>query len=655
MELLLLFMILLSVVSAETNILVNPSFEIMDGNKVKNWSLSSSATVHTTDKKDGLQSIKIKGTSKLEYVSQKVSLEIGFQYKVCCNVKLDANSNKFFAFAIEESFNNTWITGSYSPRYNQTNGWEKLCFNTNTIKNETHTYTNIYYVVKDTSGVALVDSVSVTKFTSFLENVEVVSYRQEVHDSHKTFEVYVKQNASSLIDLQHLKITVSIFKSGVFKKTQTAYATGTVTKFLFENEFSVKGIYEVTAELLYVPENTKEVVKTKFNRVIDKQQKYTFDKYGRVLENGVPILPIGMYYSSITEDEMDQLITTHINIMMPYGRPSIKILDLMNSKYGERLKALITVKDLYSYNLASCNVTKDYYNVEYKKLLTFIETYKDHPNVFAWYVDDETPLCGIDEMTNLTMTIRDKDPDHPCYSVYYQYLDTVQYLPSFDAFGLDIYPINESTVYSVYNLQNKINNDVMGTRSTWPVIQAMNWMSYALKNPEKYGNRNTRAPTLQELRVMSWLGFIGGAKGVFYYSYFDFVYMDDKGDPFMNRWFDLTVATNEIYNMRDVILSVEETSQYTVEVETDRVLYLKKRVKNYDYIIIANADEKESRSATVYLPNNKCERIMGNGKIDKTEEKVNIKLEPIDVFILKMESASLGVVVSFAFLILFVF
>ncbi|ELP93731.1 hypothetical protein EIN_321440 [Entamoeba invadens IP1] len=624
----------------------------MDGTKVKNWTLSASTTVYTADKKDGAQSIKIVGSSKLEYVSQRVVLEKGFQYEVCCNVKLTANAKKFFAFAIEESFNGTWITGSYHSLLNETNGWEKKCFTTKVVKNETHSYNNIYYIAKDTNGIAYVDSVSVTKFTSFLENVEVVSYRQEVQDSQKTIEVYVKQNASSEIDLQHLQITVSISKSGVVKTSKTMFATGTITNIQMNNILTLKGLYDVTAELLYLPENTKETIKTRLNRVVDKHQKFTFDKYGRVLENGVPFLPIGMYYSSITEDEMEELVKTHINIMMPYGKPPIKMLDIMNAKYGDKLRALITVKDLYSYNRSSCNITKDYYNVEYKKLLTYIETYKDHPNVFAWYVDDETPLCGLDEMINLTMTIRDKDPNHPCYSVYFQRQDTVQYLPAFDAFGLDIYPINESVVFNVYKYQKEVNDIVMGTRSTWPVLQAMNWKSYALKYPELYGKKVTRAPTLQELRVMSWLGFIGGAKGVFYYSYYDLVYMDDKGDPFVNRWFDVTVTTNEIYNMRDVILSIERPSEYDVEMETDKVVFLKKRVKNYDYIIIANADQKEERNASVVLPNGKYERILGNGIIKNNKGKVEIKLEPIDVFILKMESSTCELVVLFVLLIM---
>ncbi|ELP90995.1 hypothetical protein EIN_280120 [Entamoeba invadens IP1] len=312
----------------------------------------------------------------------------------------------------------------------------------------------------------------------------------------------------------------------------------------------------------------------------------------------------------------------------------------MNEIYGDKLKALINVKDTYSYYRDTCDKVCDYYNVEYSKMVKSVETLRNHPNVFAWYVDDETALCGIDEMTNLTMTIREKDINHPCYSVYWQYLDTTKYLPTFDAYGLDLYPINISAIIDVYTHQKVIYDEGFGTRSTWPVIQAMNYEAYYFQDPVKFKGKYVRAPTQQEMRVMTWLGFIGGAKGVFYYSFFDLVFMNDKGDPFEEKWKDVVKVTDEVFALKDVILSIEEAGKYSVIVDDELVVFLKKRLDKYDYLIIANGDEKQTRKISVELLTDEYEIIMGNGICDKTDHQLNIKINPIDVYIIKIKSKS---------------
>ncbi|ELP90654.1 hypothetical protein EIN_023430 [Entamoeba invadens IP1] len=605
----------------------------MDGTKVKNWTLSSSSVIYKADSKEGTQSIKITGTTKIESVDQNIPFEEGFQYQLCCYAKLTNNTKAFFQFSIEERADGKYVTGYYSQAYSRSNGWEQFCFKTPEIKNSSHTFDAMFYVHKDTSGVVLIDSVSATKVVAWLENVEVNSYRQEIEDSQKNFEVFIKHNASTEIKYTNFKMTVNILKNNVIKKTKTLDVTSQLISCTFYNEFTEKGIYVVVAELLYIPDNTKELVKTQFNRVSDKQRKYKFDKYGRVYENGKLTLPIGMYFSVITEEEMDLMNKTHITIMLPYNKPNIAMLDTMNTKYGENLKAVISVKDLYSYDLATCNKVRDYPNTEYKTLLNYLEMYKNHPNVFAWYVDDETPECGLDEMINLTMTVRDKDPNHPCYSVYFQYSKTVTFLPAFDAYGMDIYPVNQSTVYSVYFAQKYINDATMGRRSTWPAIQVLNNQAYEKQNA-KY-----RAPTLQELRAMNWLSFIGGAKGVFYYSYFDLIRMNST-DPFEERWKDIVQSSDEVYNLQNVILSIEEPSIYSVEVETDKVVFTKRRVGNDDYFIVCNADEKSERTATIQLIGNGYQKVMGIGHEESVDGKLIIHLKPVDVFIIKFESSA---------------
>ncbi|ELP88747.1 hypothetical protein EIN_105000, partial [Entamoeba invadens IP1] len=132
-------------------------------------------------------------------------------------------------------------------------------------------------------------------------------------------------------------------------------------------------------------------------------------------------------------------------------------------------------------------------------------------------------------------------------------------------------------------ISKKVNGVVKSTRSTWPVLQAMNWKSYAPKYPELYGKKVTRAPTLQKLKVISWLGFIKGAKGVFYYAYYDLVYIDDKG---------ILLCTGGGDKQSCVFKEMSEKLRF----------YNHRKCK-----------PKRRKNASVVLSNGKYERILGNG------------------------------------------
>jgi hypothetical protein len=89
-----------------------------------------------------------------------------------------------------------------------------------------------------------------------------------------------------------------------------------------------------------------------------------------------------------------------------------------------------------------------------------------------------------------------------------------------------------------------------GACAFWQVPQAFDWANYRKgEDPAKY-----RAPTYDEVRTMTYLALINGAKGLIYYSFFD-LRRDHLG--FDARWRDVSRIGQEVRDLTPAILSVD--------------------------------------------------------------------------------------------------
>jgi hypothetical protein len=66
-------------------------------------------------------------------------------------------------------------------------------------------------------------------------------------------------------------------------------------------------------------------------------------------------------------------------------------------------------------------------------------------------------------------------------------------------------------------------------------------------------------PTLQEMRSMSWQGLVAGAKGLLFYSLWEFVEMNKTNVE--ERWEVVIKFTDEIWKYKDVILSIDKVNK----------------------------------------------------------------------------------------------
>lgn len=285
------------------------------------------------------------------------------------------------------------------------------------------------------------------------------------------------------------------------------------------------------------------------------QRKVWVDAHRRLIVNGQPFFPLGMYWSSVTPDLIATYRTGPFNCLMPYGAPNRLLMDQLHTN---NLKVIYSIKDLYSgTRWAPQNVRTE---ADETAVVTRIVTeMKDHPALLAWYTNDELPATMEPRLAARQRLLERLDHDHPTWIVLYQYDDVRAYLRSFDIVGTDPYPIPEKPLTEALIWARTTREQSFNVRPIWQVPQAFDWAAYRKGDEQK----NARAPSRAELRAMSWMSIAAGANGLIYYSFFDLFKMQHK-DPFEKRWADICAVAEEIQRYIPLILSVEPVPSYSV-------------------------------------------------------------------------------------------
>jgi hypothetical protein len=283
------------------------------------------------------------------------------------------------------------------------------------------------------------------------------------------------------------------------------------------------------------------------------------DAHRRLLVHGRPFFPIGMYWSTIKEDDLRMFGESKFNCIMPYGSPTRAQMDLAE-KYGQRV--IYSIKDWYAGSTYCPRAIRTKADEE-PLVRQRVREMRDHPALLAWYLNDELSQTFIPQLEAHQRWVAEEDAGHPTWAVLYQYREVAAYRNTFDVIGTDPYPIgrkpaSEAAVWTAETLRQ-----VDGVRPLWQVPQLHNWANYE-KNPAHPEKLHT--PSFDEVRSMAWQCIAEGATGLVFYSWGDVKRNPDV--PFDVQWAGLKRIAAEIDSLAAVLLSVEPAPRITAHDDT---------------------------------------------------------------------------------------
>ena len=313
----------------------------------------------------------------------------------------------------------------------------------------------------------------------------------------------------------------------------------------------------------------------------------SIDKYGRTLVDGKPFLPVGLYIGSVGRMyDIRAFADSPFNCVLLYsgymgylrgnperGAKGVRAAMDMLDKYG--LKMIFGVPFVYPGYDRGLEDQKQFWGgkgISRDEFLgNVVDAVRDHPALLAWYITDELPPQRYRELVQVRNLINRKDPHHPTCGVYFQIHELAAYSATQDVPNIDFYPIAGKKPQT----QKLISESMEKARQVWshpetgemPLWATPQLFSWGGDNPDT--NPNYRFPTENELRAMSLLSAIGGAKGFIFYYYHCILYgvgktLDEKFIRFMPLWKTACNIAGELRELEPFLLSTAPAPKVTV-------------------------------------------------------------------------------------------
>lgn len=315
------------------------------------------------------------------------------------------------------------------------------------------------------------------------------------------------------------------------------------------------------------------------------------DKNLRLVLNGQPFFPLGIYIITPEEKDIDQISAAGFNCLLPYAAIDVKTLDYIHSK---------DLKVVYSLQNKIPGPKHPEKKPAFDKAINEL---KQHPAIMAWYINDEIPLSRLPELIDRRQLFETADPSRPTLTVLCQSNEIRYYLPSLDVVGTDPYPIPKKPAFVAADWTARTVDGAMNCHAVWQVPQLFNWAAH--RNDPKI-KKEYRAPNYQEIRGMSWLCIANGANGLLYYSWHSLKHMDktiaDGGqalvrEPFEDRWKDVTRMTQEIASWIPVLLKPQSSLKIEPNAQNDpQILWRSFGDKDENWLLIANGSPKMQKA-----------------------------------------------------------
>lgn len=255
------------------------------------------------------------------------------------------------------------------------------------------------------------------------------------------------------------------------------------------------------------------------------------DRRKRMIVNGEPFFPIGWYGSGSLE-HLKELADSPFNCVLDYGmnaKSPREVQAYLDAAEAQGMKVIYCMSDVYP-GAAYRTKMGDWEGNE-KIAHNVVTTWKNHPALIAWYLNDELPVAKVPEMRSYYRMFRRLDRGHPTLLVHRDEKALRPFRNTVDMIGVHRFPI-PGDPEDVGGIIDAAKKAVTNRKPVWAVVQAFGWYQYRpAEDPNATGDRGRtpttlelatgRAPNREEIRCMTYLALVRGAMGILYHSYHD--------------------------------------------------------------------------------------------------------------------------------------
>ena len=634
--------------------ITNPAFE--DGKT--GWILPKGFRVVRSEGLNGTSALFYERTNPKEYkyAKTKVKLQAGARYRFSGWVKCENVSKGRWGATIclEFAKNGKWLSGRYPNGLHGTKDWTYIESSV-AVPENADSCSLILVLGPKCTGKVWFDDVTIRPDAPRIEMDVVYPAFRIITPKNGLIRVNV-YNEDTSINERDLKVR---FEAG--KKSVTA----SLKKHVAKADMSGLPVGPVPLKLslldtrrkLILAESTCDLT-CALADLPAPENACLIDKYGRAIVNGKPYMPVGLYMYTVNKEDLDRIAESPFNCVIPQQSMHLKLLEkddmiIPRPQYKGILRDCII---MYKYSPETIWEALDYCHKKGLKVIfsmqgapykgsknaastrwngitgteeivkAIINKYKSHPALLGWFTVDEKPASMIEILNARRKLINQLDPFHPTWGVHYKPAELRSYTSACDIIGTDYYPILRKTSRDMNGIANTMDAlDATGLQGYWVVLQLFNWGVYnAGGDPGKF-KKDFADPSEKQMRAMTILAALRGAKGFTYYSYNDLKRPANPnrfiGKPpytmeyFERRWKKAKRIAQMLRDLEPFILSIEKAPGLKIKQEKGTVQAREFRDKNGNIrILIAGIGPGEASAVITTTAPMPLKSVYGNCK-----------------------------------------
>jgi hypothetical protein len=437
-----------------------------------------------------------------------------------------------------------------------------------------------------------------------LADVDIIypNYRMNVFPNAKNIKLAVALHPEEYdVHTSDLAIKLTASAKGIhLSKTLRCKANSTLTSMAVDR-FSA-GPIKLTVDIVNTSSRKTLLSESwalrKLTRAEVSSLAVYIDEHNNTIVNGKPFFPIG-WYDSLNppyggEDHIDDIAGGPFNCVLNYGmnvESKQKMLSYLDRVQADGMKAVYCMNDLYP---GACDFKdRSWEGIRGNEKIAdaVVETYRNHPALLGWYLNDELPKSVRPELTKFYRRVSALDTNHPCYIVLCTMPEVKYFSETTDIMGVDPYPIPDSPVTKVSEATDVATSAVKDHKPVWVVLEAFAWYQHRSSNPDR-GHIPTaeelssgRAPSYEESRCMTYLALVRGAKGIFYWCYYDMRLLPQ----YKEMWGWMKKIGDEVKTLSPVLLSADDLGEVKCSPSGTGICTKLKRYNGSLYLIAVNS------------------------------------------------------------------